>query len=272
MPPLALQQSVTRLASRPTNVFVRNTMTKLSQIQDPVAHLLISRSAWQSSAAATREFHPTGGHGNVMSVHSPDLYIVGIRVRYVAIPHSRTCSLETKSSASRSSTRVCSAHTPHRCNVCTCTLRCPAQYKRLSFGELLFTHSLIDPTGSCSTILSPPQASQDHVPALGGRVLSLSCHCAAHRRPCLLVRSASFNVHNCKVTHRQLHCHMASVPVQHHRTESRQRTANPNRNAVTWNIGADGVHAASSAAQVIDALQSEACRCFTWSCSLSVRN
>ena len=52
-------------------------------LADPgtVAQNLVSDNAWQSSAA--REFDPTGGHGNVLSVHlESDLYSVGIRVTY----------------------------------------------------------------------------------------------------------------------------------------------------------------------------------------------
>ena len=67
-------------------------MTRLSQEHDdraltdpyPVAHLVALHIAWQSFAASTYEFHPTGGRGNVLSVHlKSDLYIVGIRVTYV---------------------------------------------------------------------------------------------------------------------------------------------------------------------------------------------
>ena len=51
---------------------------------DPVAHILVSNNAWQSSAASIHEFHPTGGHGNVLSVHlESDLYSVGKGVTYV---------------------------------------------------------------------------------------------------------------------------------------------------------------------------------------------
>ena len=40
--------------------------------------------AWQPFAASTHEFPPTGGRGNVLSVHlQSDLCIVGIRVTYV---------------------------------------------------------------------------------------------------------------------------------------------------------------------------------------------
>ena len=67
-------------------------MTRLSQEHDdqaltdpdPVDHLVALRIAWQSFAASTREFHPTGDRGNVLSVHlQADLYIVGIRVTFV---------------------------------------------------------------------------------------------------------------------------------------------------------------------------------------------
>ena len=70
----------------------------------------------------------------------------------------------------------------------------------------------------------PLQISEDDVPALGGRVLSLNSLCAWHRGPGLLVRSASFKVHSCRVTHRQ---HTASVPVQHRRTRNKSRTVYP---------------------------------------------
>ena len=48
--------------------------------------------------------------------------------------------------------------------------------------------------------------------------------CAWHRGRSLLVRSASFKVHSCRVSHRQ---HMASVPVQHRRTSNKSRTVYP---------------------------------------------
>ena len=51
---------------------------------DPIAHLVALHIAWQWFAASTHEFHPTGGRGNVLSVHlKSDLYIVGIRVTFV---------------------------------------------------------------------------------------------------------------------------------------------------------------------------------------------
>ena len=51
---------------------------------DPVAHLVVLHIARESSGASTHEFHPTGGLGNVLSVHSKsDLYIVGKKVTCV---------------------------------------------------------------------------------------------------------------------------------------------------------------------------------------------
>ena len=51
---------------------------------DPVAHLVARHIAWQSFAASAHEFHPTGGRGNVLSVHlMSDLDIVGIWVTHV---------------------------------------------------------------------------------------------------------------------------------------------------------------------------------------------
>ena len=63
---------------------------------------------------------------------------------------------------------------------------------------------------------------KDHVPALGGRVFFRCSHRASHRRPNLVVRSASSEVHSCKATRRQLHCRVASVPVQHHKNKARR--------------------------------------------------
>ena len=58
--------------------------------------------------------------------------------------------------------------------------------------------------------------------------------------------------------------------------QQRQRTqttdSEPNKNTVKWDINVDGVHTSSSASEVRNASQSEACRCCTWNCSLSVRN
>ena len=52
-------------------------MTRLSQEHDdqaltdpyPVAPLVALHIAWQSFVAITHELHPTGGRGNVLSVH-----------------------------------------------------------------------------------------------------------------------------------------------------------------------------------------------------------
>ena len=67
-------------------------------------------------------------------------------------------------------------------------------------------HSPVGLACSRSISLPAPQASQGHVPALGGRILFLCPHCCAwHRRPSLLVRSTSSKVHSCTVTHGRLH-------------------------------------------------------------------
>ena len=69
-----------------------DAVTRLSQEQHdqaltdpyPVARLVALHIAWQSFAATTHGFHPTGVCGNVLSVHlKSDLYIVGIKVTYV---------------------------------------------------------------------------------------------------------------------------------------------------------------------------------------------
>ena len=86
--------------------------------------------------------------------------------------------------------------------------------------QVLSIHSPVDLACSRSIIVPPPHASQDHVPALGGCVLCLFSRCASRLRPSLLVRSASFKVQNCNVTRRQLHDHVASVPMQHQRNEN----------------------------------------------------
>ena len=51
--------------------------------------------------------------------------------------------------------------------------------------------------------------------------LSIFSTCLAPS-PSLLVGSACFKVHSCKVTRRRLHCHVASVPMQHHRNKTRR--------------------------------------------------
>ena len=190
----------------------------------------------------------------MLSVHlKSGLYIVGIKVAYVTSLTAARAALKL-SALSRSSTRVCSEVCPHRCNVCICALQVSLRDSvaphntSVRLLELFFMHShlfstscwnfvlppctfqlpsiqsAVDPACSCSIILSPTHSSQDHVPALGVRVLFQCSIRASHRRPSLLVR-----FHSCKVTHRRLHCHMASVPMQHHRIENRQRTATQTR-------------------------------------------
>ena len=112
-------------------------------------------------------------------------------------PHSRTRRLETNCTASRVSTRVCSAGTPltgvtsvlvhfsvaqHDTSVCLfgqwffilshlLSTSCWGFVLSLCTFQLLSIHSPVDPACSHSTILPPLQASQDHVPTPGGRVL-----------------------------------------------------------------------------------------------------
>ena len=89
------QQSVTRLSQEHDD----------QALTDPelVAHLVALHIAWQSFAASTHEFHPTGGRGKVLSVHlKADLYIFGIRVTYV----TSLVAAFPDCTASRASTRV----------------------------------------------------------------------------------------------------------------------------------------------------------------------
>ena len=90
---------------------------------DPVARLVVLHIAWQSSAAFTHGFHPTGGHGNVLFVHlKSDLYVVRHKGHVCYIPHSRTYRLEANCAASRFSTRVGSAVSDAKTDCC-CDLR-----------------------------------------------------------------------------------------------------------------------------------------------------
>ena len=113
-------------------------------------------------------------------------------------------------------------------------LSCTAQHKRpCSGGGQLstlrrFVLELRVVTLHTLTALHSIASRSLIVPALGGRVLFEYSH--RRRRPSLLVRSASFKVHSCKVTRRRLQCHMASVPMQRHREkERRPRTASQTR-------------------------------------------
>ena len=59
-------------------------------------------------------------------------------------------------------------------------------------------------------------------------------------------------------------------------TPQKQRTqttgCQPNKNTVKWDINVDGVNTSFSASEVMNASQSEACRCCTRNCSLSARH
>ena len=74
----------------------------------------------------------------------------------------------------------------------------------------------------------PPQTSQDHVSALGGRVLLQCSHRASHRRPSLVVRSTSvtWRLYQCSTTEKG--------------TEATD--CKPNQKTVKWDISVDGVH------------------------------
>ena len=125
------------------------------------------------------------------------------------IPHSRTCRLETNFTASRSSTRVCSEVTPNTPQVSLQDSVAPQSTSVRLFGKgQLSTLQHIVLELRALNHFPPPRTSQDHAPALGGRVLFQCSHRASHRRPSLLVRSASFKVHSCTVTHRRLHFHI----------------------------------------------------------------
>ena len=217
---------------------------------DPVAHLLVLHIVWQSSAASIHEFHPTGGHGNVLSVHpKSDLHIVGMKVTYVtSLPAARADLKQT-------ALRVCSEGTP-----LTDVTSVPVHFKFLHDSVAPHNTSvcLLKSCSSCSRLSSALRAgtscSQDHVPALCGRVLFQCSHRASHRCTSLLVTPASHKVHSCILT--QLHCHMASVPMQHHRNkQNRQRIANQTR-TLSSGTSALMVHTASSASEVVDASQS----------------
>ena len=66
------QQSVTRLSQEHDDQALTDP--------DPVPHLVALYIAWQSSAASTHEFRPTGGHGNFLSE----------RMLHPSQPHSQT--------------------------------------------------------------------------------------------------------------------------------------------------------------------------------------
>ena len=92
------QQSVTRLSQEHDDHALTDP--------DLVALFVALRIAWQSFAAFTHEFHPTGGRGNVLSVHlESDLYIVGHQGYVCYIPRCRISRFETICTASRPSTR-----------------------------------------------------------------------------------------------------------------------------------------------------------------------
>ena len=120
---------------------------------------------------------------------------------------------------------LCS-YTPYRCNVCTCALQVSPQDSGEPNDPSV---RLLDRYGLQSLHQSPTTSSlTGHVPAVGGRVLTQRSHRSSRRRPSRPVRASSLQVHSCSVTH--LHCHMASVPVQHHITEkNRLRTATKKR-------------------------------------------
>ena len=68
----------------------------------------------------------------------------------------------------------------------------------------------------------------------------------------LIVRRTVVQVHSCELA-RRLHCHMASAPMQNHRTKGKTANCEPNKNTVKWNISVDGVHTSSSASEFVKA-------------------
>ena len=109
--------------------------------------------------------NPTGGHGDVLSVcRKSCLKIVSIGVAFVTSLMAVCADLKQTAMQVVLRLAFCRrllcGHTPHRCNVCTCTLQvsfqdfaCTAQYKRLHFEELFFVHSQVGPACSHSIIL-----------------------------------------------------------------------------------------------------------------------
>ena len=158
-------------------------------------------------------------------------------------------------------------------------LRCTEKYKRPSFGVVYLDSSALLVGTSCSiscTLFSCSPFNlrsirlavarsfshllnrhKTHAQALGGRVL---CSCVAPS-PSLVVRSASFKVHSCKVTRRRLHCHVASCQCSTTRTKYRMDSClQPNKNTVEWDINVDEVFTSSSTSKFMNVLESEGCR------------
>ena len=182
---------------------------------DPVAHLVALHIAWQSFAASTHEFHPTGGRDNVSSVHlKSDLYIVGIKVTYVtplvaAFPDLKQSALQVvlqlawtpmKALCSESNSDVTScsdvtsvfvhSKTPlHRREQAPVFWSCvPPLFGTSCWNfvlslctlQLLSIQSPVDPACSRSIIFSPPQSSQgSRTSSWWSRPLAMLSSCVA---------------------------------------------------------------------------------------------
>ena len=160
---------------------------------------------------------------------------------FTFIPCSRISRLETNCAASRSSTHVGSNERStsdvNTCSDVTCVFvhSKTLLHRKVQASVFFRFHKWV--LSLCTLQLpsvQPPvdpaclghffhhlNRHKDHVPALGGRVLFQCSHRASHRRPNLVVRSASSEVHSCKATRRRLHCHVA-LPVQHHGNKERR--------------------------------------------------
>ena len=182
-------------------------MTRLSQEHDDqahtdpdpdsVAHLVALHIACRSFAPSIHVYHPTGVPGNVSYVHlESDLYIVGIRVHHRV---QAAVLLEIDDS-------------PLTLHISTAL--------HANGGR-----SGLQPLDHFSNL----KRYKDHVPALGCRVSFQYSHRASHRRPSLVVRSASSKVHRCNMTTPLSRGVCTNAAPQNQRTKDRQQTATQTR-------------------------------------------
>ena len=225
----------------------------------------------------------------MLSVHlKSDLYIVGIRVTYVTslvatFPDLKQIALQVVlqlalvllgalCSESSSDVTTCSDVTSvgvvhlHSSALRVGTSCCHSSH----FNCLPFNRRSIQPAVAQS-IFHHLSRSKDHVPVLGGRVLF---------QILIVRRTVSKSCRQIRFFQGpQLQSDAQTTPLSRGvcasaapQNERQAANCNLNRNTVKWDINVDVVHTASSVSEVETASRSEACRCCTWNCSLSVRN
>ena len=259
-------------------------MTKPSQIQIqlPITSLF-----------TLCQFHPTCVRGNVLSVHlKSDLSTVGIKVAYVTSLGAAFPDL--KQTAPQVVLQLCKQlrrDHPERCNVSVVvhskdSVAPQSTSARLLEGVFMHSHILSNNAKCCHSarFKSSPFNRGSVRPAVVQSSSRTSSWWSCPLSIFLIVRrTVSKSCRQIRFFQSpQLQSDAQMTPLsrgvfsnaapQNQRTKDRHRTAIPNKKTVKWNISVDGVHTATSASEVMNSSQSEACRCCTSHCSLSVPN